>query len=138
MVGKGQHHTSLHTPCSDAHAQVRAFFSLVFFLYFSFFLSQHFCAPPLESMKSMFLLVLILGLPFATSLAFHLSAALRVPEVSCVMCAEIPESCADGIDEMIETATIIKEEVREELNATCARLQSIALDFVKCIHSQVK
>ena len=48
------------------------------------------------------------------------------------MCAEIPESCADCIDEMTETATIIKEEVREELNATRARLQSIALDFVKC------
>jgi len=27
---------------------------------------------------------------------------------------EIPESCADGIDQMIETATIIKEEVREK------------------------
>ena len=24
LVGKGQHHTSLHTPCSDAHAQVWA------------------------------------------------------------------------------------------------------------------
>ena len=29
-------------------------------------------------------------------------------------CVEIPESCADGIDEIIETAAIIKEEVREE------------------------
>ena len=32
-------------------------------------------------MKSMFLLVLFLGLPFAASLAFQLSAALRVAEV---------------------------------------------------------
>ena len=29
-------------------------------------------------------------------------------------CVEIPESCADGIDEMIETTAIIKEEVRKE------------------------
>ena len=27
---------------------------------------------------------------------------------------EIPESCADGIDEIIETAVIIEEDVREE------------------------
>ena len=54
-----------------------------------------------------------------------------IAEVSRARCVEIPESCADGIDEMIETATIIKEEVREELNATHARLQSIALDFVR-------
>ena len=55
-----------------------------------------------------------------------------IAEVSRARCVEIPESCADGIDARIETATFIKEEVREELNATRARLQSIALDFVKC------
>ena len=32
---------------------------------------------------------------------------LRVAEVSRARCVEIPESCADGIDEMFETDTII-------------------------------
>ena len=61
-------------------------------------------------MKSMFLSVLFLGVPFAEGLAFQHSAALRVAEVSRARCVKIPESCVDGIDEMIETATIIKEE----------------------------
>ena len=30
---------------------------------------------------------------------------------------EITESCADGIDEIIETAVLIKEEMREELTS---------------------
>ena len=107
LVGKGLHHTSLHTPCA-AHM-----LKLSIFLCFSF-CSQHFCAPLLEPMKSMFLSVLFLGLPFANGLAFQHSAALRVSEVSRARCVETPESCADGIDEMIGTATIIKEEVREE------------------------
>ena len=55
----------------------------------------------------MFLLVLLLE-----SLAFQLSAS-HVAEVSRARCVEIPESCADGIDEMLETDTIIKEEARE-------------------------
>ena len=75
-------------------------------------------------MKSMILLVLMLGLLFATSLAFQLSTALRVPGVSRVMCAEVPESCTDGIDEMIETATIIKEEVCESGLRGCHTLSS--------------
>ena len=48
----------------------------------------------------MFLLVLFLGFPFATSLAFQHSAALRVAEVSRARCVGIPESCADDIDEI--------------------------------------
>ena len=58
-------------------------------------------------MKSMFLLVLLLE-----SLAFQLSA-LHVAKVSRARCVEIPESCVDGIDEMLETDTIINEEARE-------------------------
>ena len=50
------------------------------------------------------LLVLLLE-----SLAFQLSA-LHVAEVSRARCVEIPESCADGINEM---HTIIKEKARE-------------------------
>ena len=50
------------------------------------------------------LLVLLLE-----SLAFQLSA-LHVAEVSRARCVEIPESCADGINEM---HTIIKEDARE-------------------------
>ena len=80
----------------------------------------------------MFLSVLFLGLPFAKGLTFQHSAAFSVAEVSRARCVEIPESCADGVDEMIETATTIKQEVREELNATRARFHSIALDFVRC------
>ena len=73
-----------------------------------------FPSSPLLPMKSMFLLVLFLGLPFAKGLAFRHSAALRVDEVSRARCMAIPESCADGIDEMIETDAIIKEEVRDK------------------------
>ena len=35
LVGKGQHHTSLHTPCTDTHAQVLSI--LFVFVSFSFF-----------------------------------------------------------------------------------------------------
>ena len=62
----------------------------------------------------MFLLVLFLGLPFAESLAFRLSAVLRVAKVSRARCVEIPESCTDGIDKIIEADTIIKEEMRDK------------------------
>ena len=58
--------------------------------------------------------MLFLGLPFAEGLAFRHSAVLRVAEVSRARCVEIPESCADGIDEIIETDTIIKEEMRDK------------------------
>ena len=51
LVGKGLHHTSLHTPCA-AHM-----------LKLSIFLFVLSCAPPLEPMKSIFLLVLFLGRP---------------------------------------------------------------------------
>ena len=65
-------------------------------------------------MKSMFLSVLFLGLPLAMDLAFQHSAALRVAEVSRARCVKSQSFVLNGIDEMIETATIIKEEVREE------------------------
>ena len=45
---------------------------------------------------------------------------LRVADVSCARFWEIPESCADGIDEIIETAVIIEEEVRQERTSSNA------------------
>ena len=65
-------------------------------------------------MKSMFFVGAVLKPPFANGLAFQHSAALRVAEVSRARCVETPESWSDDIDEMIETATIIKEEVRDK------------------------
>ena len=61
-------------------------------------------------MKSMFV-GFVLGPSCCYDLAFQYSAASRVARVSRARCVEIP--CADGIDEMIETATIIREQVRE-------------------------
>ena len=43
-----------------------------------------------------------------------------------------PDSCVDGVDQMIETVPTIKQDLREELNPRRARLHSIDLDFVKC------
>ena len=47
---------------------------------------------------------------------------------------EIPESCADGIDEMLETATIIKEEVA---NAFEESVDNVERWFVKALSESV-
>ena len=83
-------------------------------------------------MKSILCLVLFLGLPCAEGLALRYSGALRFAEISLARCLEIPESCANGVDQMRKTASTIKEEVNEELNATRVRLHSISLDFDRC------
>merc|ERR1719284_2302394 len=43
-----------------------------------------------------------------------------------------PDSCAGGVDQMLETARTIKKQVQEELNATRTRLNIIVSDFLGC------
>ena len=73
--------------------------------------------------------VLLCGRAFV----FQHSRWARGTEVSLARCVEIPESCAAGVDQMRETASTIKTEVLEELNATRTRFDQIASDFVGCI-----
>ena len=80
-----------------------AFFGLPFSLL------KHFCAPFLEPMKSMFLSVLFLGIPFASIRVSRSSILQRYALLKC-----LARGALNGIDEMIETATVIKEEVREK------------------------
>ena len=84
-------------------------------------------------MKFWSMWVLFFSLLCGTVSAFQYSRLVKGAEVSLARCMEDPRSCSAGVDEMRETASMIKTEVLAELNATRKRLHQIASDFVGCI-----
>eukprot|EP00450_Noctiluca_scintillans_P011113 CAMPEP_0194503282 /NCGR_PEP_ID=MMETSP0253-20130528/28294_1 /TAXON_ID=2966 /ORGANISM="Noctiluca scintillans" /LENGTH=633 /DNA_ID=CAMNT_0039345553 /DNA_START=14 /DNA_END=1915 /DNA_ORIENTATION=- len=83
-------------------------------------------------MKFMSYWVLFLGLPCARSLVFDHSRRTSLVEVSLSRCMDDPDSCAAGVDQMRETASTIKKQVHEELNATRIRFHTVKVDFIGC------
>jgi len=85
-------------------------------------------------MKFVSLSVLLLSLPCARALSIGQYRGKSVADVSLARCMTDPDpdSCAGGVDQMLETARTIKKEVQEELNATRTRLNIIVSDFLGC------
>jgi len=85
-------------------------------------------------MKFVSLSVLLLSLPCARALSIGQYRGKSVADVSLARCMTDPDpdSCAGGVDQMLETASTIKKEVQEELNATRTRLNIIVSDFLGC------
>jgi len=84
--------------------------------------------------------VLFVAIPFVRALAYQNYRRTSVAEISLERCVNDPNSCAAGRDQMLDTASSIKVQVREELNATRKRFEIIASDFDGCDtqRSQVK
>ena len=76
--------------------------------------------------------VLCVALPFVRSLTVQNFRRTSVAQISLDRCANDPNSCVAGRDQMLETASSIKVQVREELNATRKRFETIVSDFDGC------
>ena len=80
------------------------------------------------------------GLPCVWAFALHRSQSTGAAAVSFSKCVDDTESCASGVEQMVETAWTVTQEVHHELNATRKRFDKILKEFVGCnsLTSQVK
>lgn len=76
--------------------------------------------------------VLCAALPFAKALTVLNYRRTSFAQISLGRCANDPNSCVAGRDQMLETASSIKVQLREELNATRKRFETIVADFDGC------
>jgi len=76
--------------------------------------------------------VWLVGLPCVWAFALHRSHSTGAATVSFSKCMDDPESCAWGVEQMVETARTITQEVHHELNATRKRFDKIIKEFVGC------
>jgi len=76
--------------------------------------------------------VWLVGLPCVWSFALHHSRSTGAAAISFSKCLDDPGSCASGVEQMVETASTITQEVHHELNATRKRFVNIIQEFVGC------
>ena len=76
--------------------------------------------------------VWLVGLPCVCAFALHRSHSTGAAAVSFSKCMDDLESCASGVEQMVETACTKTLEVHHELNATRKRFDKILKEFVGC------
>ena len=76
--------------------------------------------------------VWLVGLPCVCAFALHRSLRQVLPQSLFSKCMDDLESCASGVEQMVETARTKTLEVHHELKATRKRFDKILKEFVGC------